>query len=345
MADIRGFFSKLRRKLVVDESAAAEQEHTAPVEKQPLFQKHQPPRPFALAVLFTTLKLLVFAFVVVAFAGLGLVFGIGKAYIETTPEIDVAQLTISDRTSFLYDMNGKLITSIADVEYRDWTDLENIPDMLKNAFIAVEDVRFYKHAGVDFKRLFSAALEVLGNSNSSGGSTITLSKGDFGWKLDEEKMTQLLLSEAQASDVSRFITPVWSHKGVSFEAGNDIGDSYVEIDLTNQKVWLYKDGKKLAATECVTGTYGTDRQTPGGVYSIYYRQSPAVLRGPGYASPVQYWMAFNGGIGLHDANWRSTFGGDIYKTNGSHGCVNLPTEAAKKIYTETYIGYPVVCYN
>ena len=173
MADIRGFFSKLRRKLVVDESAAAEQEHTAPVEKQPLFQKHQPPRPFALAVLFTTLKLLVFAFVVVAFAGLGLVFGIGKAYIETTPEIDVAQLTISDRTSFLYDMNGKLITSIADVEYRDWTDLENIPDMLKNAFIAVEDVRFYKHAGVDFKRLFSAALEVLGNSNSSGGSTIT----------------------------------------------------------------------------------------------------------------------------------------------------------------------------
>lgn len=79
---------------------------------------------------------------------------------------------------------------------------------------------------------------------TSGGSTITLSKGDFGWKLDEEKMTQLLLSEAQASDVSRFITPVWSHKGVSFEAGNDIGDSYVEIDLTNQKVWLYKDGKK-----------------------------------------------------------------------------------------------------
>ena len=137
MADIRGFFSKLRKKLVVDESAAAEQERTAPVEKQPLFQKHQPPRPFALAVLFTTLKLLVFAFVVVAFAGLGLVFGIGKAYIETTPEIDVAQLTISDRTSFLYDMNGKLITSIADVEYRDWTDLENIPDMLKNAFIAL----------------------------------------------------------------------------------------------------------------------------------------------------------------------------------------------------------------
>lgn len=180
---------------------------------------------------------------------------------------------------------------------------------------------------------------------TTNGSTITLSKGDFGWKLDEEKTAQKLLSEAQSSSVSRFLTPIWSHKGGSFEAGNDIGDSYVEVDLTNQKVWLYKDGKKLVATECVTGTYGTDRQTPGGVYSIFYRQSPAVLRGEDYASPVQYWMAFNGGIGLHDANWRTTFGGDIYKTNGSHGCVNLPTEAAKKIYTETAIGYPVVCYN
>ena len=135
MADIRGFFSKVRNKLIVDESAETDRERSAPLEKQPLFQKHQPPRPFALAVLFTTLKLLIFAFVVVAFAGVGLVFGIGKAYVETTPEIDVAQLTISDRTSFLYDMNGRLITSIADVEYRDWTDIEDIPDMLKNCLL------------------------------------------------------------------------------------------------------------------------------------------------------------------------------------------------------------------
>lgn len=173
MADIRGFFSGLKDKLVRTDAPAQTEEVPKLTGKQPLFLKQRPQRPFALAVLFTTLKLLVFAFVVVCFAGLGILVGIGKAYIETTPEIDVAQLTISDRTSFLYDKNGKLITSIADVEYRDWTDIEDMPDMLKNAFIAVEDVRFYKHSGVDFKRLFSAALEVLGNSNSSGGSTIT----------------------------------------------------------------------------------------------------------------------------------------------------------------------------
>lgn len=130
-------------------------------------------RPFFLSVLFSSLKLILFSIIVLGFVGLGLVVGVCKAYIDTAPAFDVAQLTISDRTSFLYDQNGELITSLADVEYRDWVDIEEIPEMLQNAFIAVEDVRFYKHNGVDFKRLFSAALEILGNSNSSGGSTIT----------------------------------------------------------------------------------------------------------------------------------------------------------------------------
>ena len=144
-----------------------------PEENQPLFTERKKPHSFLLGVVFTSLKMTVLAFIVVCFIGVGLVLGVVKAYVETTPTLDVAQLTISDYTSYLYDMNGNLISSIADVEYRDWADIETIPDMLKNAFISVEDVRFYKHSGVDFKRLFSATLEILGNSNSSGGSTIT----------------------------------------------------------------------------------------------------------------------------------------------------------------------------
>ncbi|MDD3919647.1 MAG: PBP1A family penicillin-binding protein [Eubacteriales bacterium] len=142
-------------------------------QEEPLFCERTRPRPFVLAVLFATVKLLCVAVVLVGFTGLGAAVGIAKAYIDTTPTLDRAQLTKSDRTSFLYDKNSRLITSIADVEYRDWVDIENIPELLQNAFIAVEDVRFYKHDGVDVKRLFSAALEVLGNNDSSGGSTIT----------------------------------------------------------------------------------------------------------------------------------------------------------------------------
>ena len=130
-------------------------------------------RPFLLEVLFSALKLLLFALVVMGFAGLGLVYGVGKAYVDSTPVMEVSQLTRSDRTSYLYDMNGNEITNLTSMEYRDWADFNEIPDILKNAFVSIEDVRFYKHQGVDFKRVFSAVLEILGNSNSSGGSTIT----------------------------------------------------------------------------------------------------------------------------------------------------------------------------
>ena len=130
-------------------------------------------KPLPLEILFHSLKLLILAVFVIGFMGLGLVYGVAKVYIDTTPALDTAQLTISDRTSYLYDMNGNEIMSVTSIEYRDWAEIEEIPEMLRNAFISVEDVRFYKHNGVDFKRLFSAALEILGNSNSSGGSTIT----------------------------------------------------------------------------------------------------------------------------------------------------------------------------
>ena len=174
---------------------------------------------------------------------------------------------------------------------------------------------------------------------------ITLYEGTFGWKLNEDE-TAAVLKEAILVPGNHLIEPVWSKKGKEFYGKNsDIGDSYVEVDLTAQKVWLYKDGKKLLETDCVSGTEGTSRKTPGGVYAIFYKQSPAVLTGPDYASPVDYWMPFNGGVGLHDATWRSSFGGEIYKTNGSHGCINLPWEAAKTIYETVEIGYPVVCYR
>ena len=141
--------------------------------KESIFSHSKEKKPFALDVLFLSLKLLIVAVLVVGMAGAGLAYGVLKAYIDTTPVFDVAQLKKSDRTSYLYDMNGKEIMPVSSIEYRDWVSLEEIPEMLRNAFISVEDVRFYKHSGVDFKRMFSAALEILGNSNSSGGSTIT----------------------------------------------------------------------------------------------------------------------------------------------------------------------------
>ena len=177
-----------------------------------------------------------------------------------------------------------------------------------------------------------------------GGSSILLRKGNFGWKSDVEA-TAAQLTEMLLDGKSGVLEMVWAHTGAGFEKGNDIGDSYVEVSLEDQHLWLYIEGKEILSTDVVTGTYGTDRQTPGGVYSLTYKQSPAVLRGADYESPVTYWMPFNGGIGLHDATWRSEFGGDIFRTDGSHGCVNMPLEAAKTVYENVEEGFPIVLYN
>ena len=69
------------------------------------------------------------------------------------------------------------------------------------------------------------------------------------------------------------------------------------------------------------------------------------MTGETYATPVKYWMPFNGNIGMHDASWRKEFGGEIYRTNGSHGCINLPEEIAETIYGYVEQGFPVVCYD
>ncbi len=140
---------------------------------KPLFVKRERPRSTVLAIVFSLVKVFALIAVVGVFVVFGLVLGIAKAYVDTTPTLDVSALTVSDRTSYIYDRNGNMITTFAGMEYRDWADIDEIPDRLKNALIAVEDVRFYKHGGLDFKRLFSAVVNTLRNSQTHGGSTIT----------------------------------------------------------------------------------------------------------------------------------------------------------------------------
>lgn len=178
---------------------------------------------------------------------------------------------------------------------------------------------------------------------TSQGDWVTVTGGSYGWLLDQEHEVEvlghLIRSGADRKRIPRFAQTAadWSH--------SDLGDTYVEVDLTNQHLWLYVDGNQELSTDCVTGTY-TDAQkvTPSGTYTIYYKASPAVLKGPDWNSPVSYWMPFNGGIGLHDATWRSSFGDNIFMYNGSHGCVNLPLAAAETIYSYAYSGMPVICY-
>ena len=125
----------------------------------------------------------------------------------------------------------------------------------------------------------------------------------------------------------------------------NFGGSYVEVDLTNQKLYLYKKGDLIMSSNIVSGSVSKSHMTPTGVYQVYSMEKNTVLRGADYASPVSFWMPFNGGVGFHDATWRSSFGGTIYQYNGSHGCINMPYEKAKTLYENINTGYYVVVYG
>ena len=127
--------------------------------------------------------------------------------------------------------------------------------------------------------------------------------------------------------------------------GNDFGDSYVEINLTAQHLFLYKKGKLVIESDFVSGNVSKGNATPTGAYGITYTEKNATLRGENYETPVTYWMPFAGNVGMHDAYWRSAFGGSIYKTAGSHGCINLPPSVAKVVFENVSKNYPVLVYE
>ncbi len=172
---------------------------------------------------------------------------------------------------------------------------------------------------------------------------ITVKGGNFGWQIDQETESLALLEHVEAGAVLEK-EPAYLHTGNAWSSNYDIGDTYVEVDMGAQRMWVYKDGKAVVDTDVVTGDMRRNRGTPAVVASIQYKARNAVLRGPGYATPVKYWMPFYGGCGIHDASWRRKFGGEIYQTDGSHGCVNTPPEAAKTVFETVDAGTPVILY-
>jgi len=128
-------------------------------------------------------------------------------------------------------------------------------------------------------------------------------------------------------------------------SGNYDGN-YIEVNLTQQHLWCYKGGALICSTDIVSGCVREGHKTPTGVFTIRAKARDTYLVGPTWRSFVNYWMPFNGGIGLHDADrWRRSYGGNIYINNGSHGCVNMPKSAAATIFNNMPRGTHVIVYG
>ena len=164
----------------------------------------------------------------------------------------------------------------------------------------------------------------------------------YGFLMDEEAETKALLDFLETG--GHFLrTPAYVRSGANY-SDNNIGGDYVEIDLSAQHLYLYIEGECLLETDIVSGCMNNGNATPQGIYDLEYKRRNTVLKGPTWASYVNYWMPFCGAVGMHDATWRNRFGGEIYRDSGSHGCVNLPHKAAEEIYQYVYAGMPIVCY-
>ena len=247
--------------------------------------------------------------------------------------------------------NCELINKLTDVvityDFDDRTETVD-RDMIKN-WLTTDENGLYT---LDKKQIeayiseLAAKYDTVGTErtfNTYDGREITVSGGNYGWQIDQ-KAELKELTELIKNGETQVREPVYSHEGLVRKT-NDIGYTYIEIDLTAQRMVFYKDGQLLVDTPVVTGCVRKGHSTPTGCFALDAMRSPAVLKGPGYASPVTYWMPFSGGVGIHDASWRSQYGGQIYITNGSHGCVNTPKDKAAIIYNNISVGVPIVVYE
>lgn len=183
---------------------------------------------------------------------------------------------------------------------------------------------------------------------STSGRQVSVN-GDYGWQINQAEEAVALTRMVQ-NGTNQTREPACSRTAAS-RTGNDFGTTYVEVDMGLQHIYMYENGTLIAEAPIVTGNVAKGWTTPEGLYTLYYKERDRVLRGPkradgtySYESPVSYWMPFNGGIGLHDASWRGKFGGEIYKNNGSHGCINIPPKTAAVIYEHVYKGIPILCF-
>lgn len=225
------------------------------------------------------------------------------------------------------------INDIVDYTYTDGTDIY-FDESLSNEFKEYID-RIIETELDDF--------DTVGNSinfTTSNEHDIVVEGGTWGNIFSSDLETEYILDKLLKND----FTPVLNRTPIYSQKMNEISGTYIEISKAEQHIWYYEDGELVMDSDIVTGNL-RNHDTPSGIYFVSERISGKYLRGPGYVTWVNKWMRLtNSGIGLHDATWRSKFGGEIYTYDGSHGCINLPKKFAYDLFDRIKTKTCVVIY-
>lgn len=253
----------------------------------------------------------------------------------------------SDKTQKTKNLLNKYVST--KIIYEFGTQNEQLNGGTINKWLDVNEnleVAINKTAIMSYIKELSRKYDTVGMARefkTSTGKTVSVKGGLYGWKIDQ-KAESVALFENIARGESVKKEPIYAQKAL-VKGESDIGNTYVEVNITNQHVWFYMDGNLIIGGPVVTGNPNRGWSTVTGVYALNYKQKGATLSGPGYTAAVTYWMPFYGNIGIHDAGWRYSFGGEIYKRNGTHGCINAPFYLAKTIFDNIEEGTPIICYE
>lgn len=186
--------------------------------------------------------------------------------------------------------------------------------------------------------------------------TISVKGQSYGWRLHvnaEAIRIKKAFEKGQPSLLAYNVYGIgWNVNGVGYHttSNHGIGNTYVEVSIESQRIWVYRNGELKVTTPVVTGTHTYHEDTPKGVWYIMYKKSPATLKGSevgdsNYKVKVKYWAPFTmTGDGLHDASWRSNWSSNAYIKYGSGGCINTPPSIMKKVYDNVQQYEPVVIY-
>lgn len=247
------------------------------------------------------------------FQDCGIVYRMGEEEVPVDASVVCDWIALDDNGSFLFDESG--------------------------------DFLLKEHAIEEFVETLAAKYDTVGASRqflSTRGDVVTVEGGLYGNKIDQEA-EKAYLTEAFYERKREVHEPVYTQEAWK-KGSEDIGSTYIEVDMGEQKMYYYVDGVLTIDTPIVTGNTSRRMGTPSGVNFVYAKQKNRILRGANYASHVDFWMPVKGNIGIHDAAWRGKFGGTIYQTNGSHGCINTPRAAMEQLFDMAEVGTPVVMF-
>lgn len=264
--------------------------------------------------------------------------------IKNIPEIVSTNAMLTENVNAV----NRILSTVINFELPDGSVVTLDREIMKN-WICVDDDGIYYVEGSNIQNF----VEELNSKVQETENTImfTPSECDYQVAVPVKNNAALAINvDAEIVRIREELAESGTHtRNPIYEQEFDEIDSYVEIDITRQQVWMYYKGECiLDGVPCVTGNAG-NHDTPPGLFYLKSKSRNAVLRGwndngTRYASPVSFWMPFNGGIGMHDASWRKTFGEEIYKGNGSHGCVNMRYDDAKTVYEHIDKTIPIIVY-